>query len=41
MIKPGIYRTAEGRLVTVSRTASGLLITHADGTTTALAAPRG
>lgn len=38
MLRPGTYRTAEGRLVVVSRTATGLLITHADGTTTALAA---
>lgn len=41
MIKPGMYRDAEGRLVSVTRTATGLLVTHADGTVTAVAAPRG
>lgn len=37
MLKPGIYRDSEGRLVSVARTASGLLITHADGSVTAVA----
>lgn len=37
-MRSGIYRDREGNLVTLTRTATGYVIRHADGSTTVIGA---